>query len=67
MRVLNRIVETHKDGVSYEADPRHVDLLAHALGLTAANSVLIPGIKKSDADYETPKRERSPEMPQGQC
>ena len=29
----------------YEADPRHVDLLAESLGITIANSVCSPGVK----------------------
>ena len=63
MRILNRVVEIHKDGVHYEADPRHVDLLTNSLGLTNANSVLTPGIKEHVADYETVKVNESQHCP----
>ena len=51
IRILNRIVTLTKEGLVYEADPRHVDLLANSLGLTAANSVLTPGVKDPIPDY----------------
>ena len=55
IRILNRIVTLTKDGLVYEADPRHVDLLAGSLGLTAANSVLTPGVKDPNPDYQSSK------------
>ena len=33
MKLLNRIVRVLDRGLAYEADPRHVELLAKALGL----------------------------------
>ena len=33
MRILNRYVRITERGLSYEADPRHVELLARSLGL----------------------------------
>ena len=45
VRVLNRRVLLDKDGVSYEADPRHVELLARALGLERCGVTRTPGTK----------------------
>ena len=33
VQILNRILRVVDDGLAYEADPRHVELLARALGL----------------------------------
>ena len=38
------------EGLTYEADPRHCDLLMSSLNLTEANSVSSPGVKPSDRD-----------------
>ena len=43
----------------YEADPRHVDLLAKSMGLTLANAVATPGVKDPNPDYEAVKTEES--------
>ena len=51
IRILNRIVTITDEGLLYEADPRHVDLLSQSLGLTVTNSVLTPGVKESNPDY----------------
>ena len=45
MRVLNRIVRITEDGLRYEADPRHVELLAKSLNLQDCKSVVTPGVK----------------------
>ena len=55
LRILNRIVTRTEEGLVFEADPRHVDLLAGSLGLTAANSVLTPGVKDPNPDYDSQK------------
>ena len=55
MRILNRVVEMTKTGITYESDPRHVDIVASSLGLTSANSVATPGVKEGTPDYNTPK------------
>ena len=52
MRILNRIVAVHEDCISYEADPRHVDLLSNSLGIVEANSVGTPGTKDPEPDYD---------------
>ena len=55
IRILNRIVTLTEEGLIYEADPRHVDLLSQSLGLGAANAVLTPGVKDPTPDYEAQK------------
>ena len=45
IRILNRILRLTADGLRYEADPRHSELLVKALDLTDASSVLTPGVK----------------------
>ena len=50
MRVLNRIVRVDASGLKYEADPRHVELLAQSLNLQGCNPVATPGIKKPFED-----------------
>ena len=62
MRILNQAVEVKSDGLTYEADPRHVDLLLKSLGLTDANSVLTPGVKDIDPNYELEKTNESSEL-----
>ncbi len=34
-KILNRVVQWSADGLSYEADPRHVELLAKTLSMQA--------------------------------
>ena len=54
MRVLNRIVRIDDHGLRYEADPRHVELLARSLNLEQCRHVVTPGVKlpfdEKDAD-----------------
>ena len=47
LRILNRIVRITPTGLTYEADPRHVDLLAESMSMTSANAVGTPGVKDS--------------------
>ena len=56
IRVLNRIVRINKSGLQYEADPRHVELLAKSMGLGDCKPVATPGIKKpfEDAALDLP-------------
>ena len=53
MRILNRIVRIEEDGLYYEADPRHIDLIAESLNITAADSVCTPGLNNSSPDSES--------------
>ena len=45
MRVLNRIVRITDTGLRYEADPRHVELLAKSLNMENCRPVVTPGVK----------------------
>ena len=45
-RILNRIIRMTPQGMTYEADPRHVEMLARDLELTdKSKSVATPGVK----------------------
>ena len=45
IKILNRFLRVVPEGLRYEADPRHVELLATALGLEACREVSTPGAK----------------------
>ena len=51
---MNRIVRIDDHGLRYEADPRHVGLLARSLNLEQCKHVVTPGVKvpydEADAD-----------------
>ena len=47
MTLLNRIVTYRKDGpVSFEADPRHAEMIIRQLGLEGSRGISTPGEKK---------------------
>jgi hypothetical protein len=50
LRILNRVVSVNTQGLTYEADPRHTDLLMSSLSLTSANASATPGVKPHDRD-----------------
>ena len=52
IRILNRVVRLDSDGVRYEADPRHAELIVKSLGLEKATPVSTPGVKDHDPDME---------------
>ena len=54
IRILNRILRLTADGLRYEADPRHAEMLVKALGLDNTSAVLTPGIKEDNnaTDYD---------------
>jgi hypothetical protein len=62
IRILNRIVSVNKNGLTYEADPRHGDLLSSSLGLTSDSSAATPGVKPIDRDANASKSDE-PEIP----
>ena len=45
MTILNTCLEWKDDGIHYEADPRHPDILIKELGIQKAKPVVTPGIK----------------------
>ena len=50
LRILNRVVSVNTQGLTYEADPRHTDILMSSLSLTSANASATPGVKPHDRD-----------------
>ena len=46
IRIRNRIVKITSTGLTYEADPRHVEMLARDMGMDEGKSVVTPGIKE---------------------
>ena len=55
IRVLNRIVRVSSQGLEYEADPRHADLITHSLKLENSKAVSTPGVKNPDPGIEAEK------------
>lgn len=56
MRVLNRIVRVCDDGLRYEADPRHAEMLIKAFNLNdGGKSVVTPGLKCDTTDVDPDK------------
>ena len=52
VRVLNRVIRWTKDGITYEPDQRHAELIIADLGLESAKSVTTPGTKEDVAKAE---------------
>ena len=55
IRLLNRVLAWDDDGIRYEADQRHSEILINVLNLKDCKGVETPGTKSSDAD-ETARR-----------
>ena len=49
MRVLNRIVRVTDEGLLYEADPRHAEMLIKDFQLEDAKEVVTPGVNVPDS------------------
>ena len=49
IRVLNRVLSWTPEGIQYEADQRHADIVVEQLGLGNAKGVSTPG-SKDDVD-----------------
>ena len=60
IKILNRVVRITSEGLEYEADPRHTELITGSLGLTAANAVKTPGVKDPVPDYSITKADDLP-------
>ena len=61
IRILNKIVRATEHGLEYEANPRHVDLVAESLEITNAKSAASPGIKNPDASTKCESKENEPQ------
>ena len=46
IRILNRLVEWHEGGITYEADPRHVEVIIKQLNLGDSKPVITLARKK---------------------
>ena len=43
---LNRVVELKEDGVTWEPDPRHCELITRSLGLEGSKRAVTPGLRE---------------------
>ena len=55
VRVLNRIISWKDNGIHYEADPRHVEIVLKELGLENSKEVCSPGTKEEGKTKEEHK------------
>ena len=55
MRILRRIVTLTPEGLIYESDPRHAELMVRNLSLGKSKGVGTPGVKLPDISDEAPK------------
>ena len=54
VRILNRIVTWKEDGIHYEADQRHAEIIVRQLGLKdSSNSLSTPGVKAAEDNERT--------------
>ena len=60
IKILNRVGRVAADGLEHEADPRHVELLAGSMNMTAANSVKTPAVKDPVPDNNIVKGDDQP-------
>ena len=67
IKILNRILTYSEKGLTYEADPRHIDLLSSSMGLTAANSLSTPGVKDPEPNYSAIINDEDPAPPMSPC
>ena len=64
LRFLNRVLTWHDQGIDWEADPRHAELITKQLDLEDCRPVVTPGVKdESRATAET--SEGSIDKPEG--
>ena len=65
IRVLNRVLSWAPEGIQYEADKRHADIVAEELGLGQAKGVSTPGSKEGvDKALQNPGPLLQPKKPQ---
>ena len=56
VRVLNRILTWGSEGISYEADPRHAEIVISELKLSEAKGVVTPGTRTKVPQRQTERR-----------
>ena len=52
MRILNRCLEWRSDGLHYEPDPRHAEIIIEQMGVEKSAAVVTPGIKTTPLPEE---------------
>ena len=55
VRILNRIVTLTDEGLIYESDPRHAELISRNVALEEGKGVGTPGVKPPDFSNEAVK------------
>ena len=45
-RVFNRVIRWEGTGITWEPDPRHVEIMMEQMGLKGAKTLKIPGVKE---------------------
>ena len=53
IRILNRVVYWSFEGIRYEPDQRHAEVITHELGVKGKVSVVTPGVKEDSVSDET--------------
>ena len=56
-RILNRVIRWGKDGIRYEADPRHVEYLVRDLALRSSTPLSTPIIRTSSTALDSESHE----------
>ena len=67
IRVLNRVLSWTSDGIEYEADQRHADIVVSELGLKEAKPVKTPGEDAQPWQENGGEAELSYDMAGGTC
>ena len=54
IRVLNKIIRWTPEGIEFEADPRHAEIVIKELGLEGSKAIKVPGakVRKEEQDDE---------------
>ena len=51
IRILNRVIEWTSEGIEYEADQRHAEIIIRDVGLdSSVKTAITPGVKMTAAD-----------------
>ena len=67
MRVLNRVISWGEDGITYEPDQRHAELIVADLGLDEAKGVSTPGSRDDVAKCLEVNELEPDELPSGEA
>ena len=60
IRILNRVIEWTQDGIEYEADQRHAEIIIRDAGLdSSAKTAITPRVKTAPSDKPIEEKEFS--------